>query len=174
MEIPSMNARDHETFIDTVLDHVADPIFVKDRRHRWVYLNKAYCEFMGHASGELLGKTDRDFFPKAEADVFWEKDEVVFRTAQENVNEEKFTDSKGATHTIITKKALLKTATGEEFIVGVIRDVTDLKRVEKTLCDKMRELEIFNKAAVDRELTMVELKRKVQKLETQVKNTPGL
>jgi PAS domain S-box-containing protein len=158
-----------EKFISGIIDYIADPVFVKDKQHRWVYLNKAYCKFMGYGEGELLGKTDYDFFPKAEADIFWAKDEVVFNTKTENVNEEDFTNSKGLAHIIITKKALFKAKDGEEFIVGIIRDVTELKRMEGELRNKMRELEIFNKAAVDRELKMIELKGRVKELEMLLK-----
>ncbi|MEI8349473.1 MAG: PAS domain S-box protein [Candidatus Omnitrophota bacterium] len=46
-----------------------------------------------------------------------------------------------------------------------VRNVTDRKIIEKELQSKMKTLEIFNKAAVDRELRMVELKKKIQTLE---------
>ncbi|MCX5787638.1 MAG: PocR ligand-binding domain-containing protein [Elusimicrobia bacterium] len=117
-------------FLSSIIDSVADPIFVKDRLHRWVLLNKAYCEFMGYTREELIGKSDTDFFPKEEAEVFWAKDEEVFKSGKTNVNEEKFTDSKGRLHVIVTKKELYRDAEGKEFIVGVIRDVTGSKRVE--------------------------------------------
>ena len=153
----------------SIIDYIADPIFVKDRKHRWVYLNKAYCEFMGYGKKELLGKTDYDFFSKAEADIFWAKDEIVFNTKTENVNEENFTDSKGLTHIIMTKKMLFKAEDGGEFIVGVIRDITELKRMDVELRNKVHELETFNKSAVDRELKMIELKDKVKSLELRLK-----
>lgn len=119
--------------LERVINAIADPIFVKDRQHRWVLLNDAYCRFMKLDREELIGKSDYDFFPRREAEVFWEKDEVVFETGAENTNDEEFTDTSGATHSITTKKSLFVASTGEKFIVGCIRDLTELKRTQEDL-----------------------------------------
>jgi PAS domain S-box-containing protein len=120
-------------YLYKIIDSLAEPIFVKDRQHRWVLLNNANCDLIGHPRDELLGKSDHDFFPKSEADVFWLKDEAVFTTGKENINEEKITDAKGEVHTIITKKTLYTDEKGEKFIVGISNDITERKRVEQDL-----------------------------------------
>jgi PAS domain S-box-containing protein len=120
-------------YLYKITDSLAEPIFVKDRQHRWVLLNTANCDLTGHHRDELLGKSDHDFFPKSEADVFWLKDEAVFTTGEENINEEKITDAKGEVHTIITKKTLYTDEKGEKFIVGISNDITERKRVEQDL-----------------------------------------
>lgn len=119
--------------LERILDSIADPVFVKDEAHRWVYLNAAYCKFMGYRLQDLLGKTDFDFFPAAEAAVFWAKDEIVFQQVQENENEEFFTDAAGNQHIIVTKKSRYISDSGAKYIVGVIRDVTEQKRAEDLL-----------------------------------------
>ena len=65
-------------FLDKIINTMADPIFVKDRRHCWVLLNEALCNFVGFGREKLLGRSDYDFFPKEQADIFWEKDEAVY------------------------------------------------------------------------------------------------
>jgi len=120
-------------YFSKVINSITDPIFVKDRQHRWVLLNEAFCDFMGHKRDDLLGKSDRDFFPAHEADVFWSKDELVFSTKTENTNEEKFTDGRGTIRTILTKKVLYMDEKGEQFILGIIRDITERSRTEQTL-----------------------------------------
>jgi PAS domain S-box-containing protein len=120
-------------YLYKIIDSLAEPIFVKDRQHRWVLLNNANCDLIGHHRDELIGKSDHDFFPKSEADVFWLKDEAVFTTGKENINEEKFTDARGGVHTIITKKTLYTNEKGEKFIVGISNDITESKRVEQNL-----------------------------------------
>ena len=107
-----------------ILNSISDPIFVKDSQHIWVFLNDAFCDFIGHKRDALIGKTDYDFFSKEEADVFWEKDEQVFLTNESCENEEFFTDSFGFTHIISTKKTLLIDENGNKFLVGTIRDIT--------------------------------------------------
>lgn len=127
-------------YFENIINAVADPIFVKDRRHRWVLLNDALCKFIGHSREELIGKSDYEFFPKEQADIFWAKDEEVFKSGKENLNEEYFTDAQGILHTIVTKKNIYTDARGEKYIVGVIRDITDQKRAEQGLLQKTLEL----------------------------------
>ncbi|SMP59036.1 PAS domain S-box-containing protein [Desulfonatronum zhilinae] len=123
-----------ETYLDTILNAVPDPVFVKDMNHRWIRLNEAFCAFMGRSGEELLGKSDYEFFPREEADVFWEKDKFVFETGECNISEEYFTDLNGVRHAISTKKTLLTMPdTGEKLLVGVIRDITEIKQTETAL-----------------------------------------
>ncbi|MDQ7771982.1 MAG: PAS domain S-box protein [Elusimicrobiales bacterium] len=119
--------------LEQVLNTVGSPVFVKDRSHKWIMLNDAYCRFMGYPRARLIGRSDHDFFPKEQADIFHSKDEEVFRTGRENVNEEKFTDSKGVEHAIITTKRLFTGHDGRPFLVGVINDITEIRRTGRQL-----------------------------------------
>lgn len=124
--------RQSEQALEAIINAVADPIFVKDREHRWVLLNDACCSLIGHSRDALLGHSDFEFFPDTEARVFWEKDEAVFQSGQTNVNEESFTDAAGVTHTIVTRKSRFE-FNDQTFIVGVIRDITERKLLEDEL-----------------------------------------
>ncbi len=134
--------RTREEHYRYALDLLADPVFVKDRQHRWRILNEAYCRFMGYPREQLIGKSDFDFFPRAEAEVFWAKDDEVFASGRENVNEEKFTSADGTQHTISTKKSVfLDSQTGEPILVGIIRDVTEARRIAEELARYREQLE---------------------------------
>jgi PAS domain S-box-containing protein len=118
-------------YLDEIIDSIADPLFVKDRLCRWVLVNRAMCEFLGHARGEILGRTDFDLFPEAEARIFRAFDELVLETGRENINEEQVTTAGAGTRTIVTKKACFSDPNGEKRIVGIIRDITERKRLEE-------------------------------------------
>lgn len=120
-----------EEFLNKIIDSIPDPIFVKDEQHRFLILNSAFCNFIGHPREALLGKSDYDFFPKEEADVFWEKDELVMTTGRENINEEAITDALGQRHIISTKKTVFTNAAGRKILVGIISDITDLKAAQE-------------------------------------------
>ena len=129
-------------FITKIINTIPDPVFVKDREHRWLVLNDALCEFIGMPREALIGKTDYDFFPKEEADIFWQKDDEVFRTGQENINEESITDSNGVAHIFSTRKAIFQEqTTGQQFLVGTIRDYTELRKTEEKLKELHKEAE---------------------------------
>ena len=129
-----------------ILGSIGSPVFVKDRKHRWIYLNKAFCEFMGRPKDEVLGKSDHDFFPKEQADIFWEKDDQVFSSGGENINEEFFTDAAGNRHIIITRKQVFKDEAGGEVLVGVINDITGIRKANDDLALFRKLLESSNDA----------------------------
>jgi len=134
--------------LQNIINTIVDPVFVKDQEHRWIVLNDAMCTFMARPREALIGKSDYDFFPKGQADIFWEKDALVFSSGKENINEEKFTDGKGVEHTIITKKSIFTNALGKKILVGIIRDITDQKKLEQDLSESERRLRlIFDSAA---------------------------
>ena len=132
--------------LESILEGLPNPVFVKDTLHRWVLLNAAFCQFMGRGREELIGKSDYAFFPAAEAQVFWTKDNEVFATGGINENEEQFTDSSGCTHVIITRKTCHTDEHGRRFLVGVITDITALREASEqvrasrdALEDRVRE-----------------------------------
>jgi signal transduction histidine kinase len=65
--------------------------------------------------------------------VFWEKDDAVFRSGAPDENEESLTDSAGTQHWIVTRKSIVKTPGGQRYLVGVISDITERRKVELEL-----------------------------------------
>ena len=123
-----------ELLVD-IIEFLPDPVFVKDDQHRWVILNSRMCQLMGVSHDDLLGKSDFDFFPPEQAEVFQAKDREVFRLMKTVENEELFTDASGKTLTISTRKSPIMDREGNKYIVGSLRDITTLKNYEKKLRD---------------------------------------
>jgi PAS domain S-box-containing protein len=122
-------------FLDAILNSIGDPIFVKDAEHRYIYVNKAKCLLTGAKRDAIIGKTDYDFPTpeKEQIDVFVQKDDIVVETGEENINEEALTDADGKPHTIITRKSRYIDDSGRRCVVGIIRDITEHKRIEEAL-----------------------------------------
>jgi PAS domain S-box-containing protein len=128
-------ARRRERFVQSVVDHVADPIFVKDNSFRFVFLSRALCEMVGQAPEKMLGRDDYDFFPKEQADFFRAKDQEMFTSESRVViEEEPITDAAGRHHVLATTKVPLRDDAGKvTHLVGVIHDITQLKAVQDEL-----------------------------------------
>ncbi len=131
-------------FLGTVIDTIPDPIYVKDEQHRWIILNEAYCKFSGYSHAELLENSDAQIFPPQEAAVFFARDQFVFDYARPQESEEDFTDKAGVRHRIETKRSLHHDGAGNVFLVGVMRDITERKRLEEELRQTTEDLRRSN------------------------------
>ena len=126
--------RSAKDFLDGVVNTIADPIFVKDDKRRFVLVNDALCTIVGRPREGLLGQDGDDMFPEDQVAVFRKMDADVLDTGEENVNEESLSNlSSGEVRTIVTRKSRFIDLAGRRFLVGVIRDITERKRAETAL-----------------------------------------
>jgi len=124
---------DSKKYLDAIINSIADPVYVKDRDHKWVLVNTACCNLFGKTQEELLGISEYDLYPVAVADRIHASDEQVFETGRVTENEEEIIDASGQVHTNISKKTIYVNLSGARFLVGVIRDITERKDMEKAL-----------------------------------------
>lgn len=120
----------------TLIDNLPDNIFVKDTQGRIIVDNAAHCKLLGlRTAEEAVGKTDFDFFPQELAAQYFADEQAVIQSGQALINrEEETVDPSGARQWLLTTKAPLRDASGDIIgLVGINRDVTDLKRLEKKL-----------------------------------------
>src|SRR5687768_123450 len=113
-----------------VIDAVPHPIFIKDDQTRFVVVNETMCKLMNHSCEELVGKSDYDFVPKEQADVFRGNDLRVLATGEINESEELFSDGEGRLRTIVTRKKRVVLSSGARLLVGCITDISDFRRAE--------------------------------------------
>ncbi len=157
---------DSYNFLHQLIDSIPDPVFVKDREHRWVLLNETFCSFSGLSKDDLIGKSDYDVFPKEEADIFWEKDEFVFDSGEVNINEEYLTSTDGVRHSIETVKTMFTLSDGKQYLVGTIRDITERKLIQ----EKIEKLNItLEHKVIER---TAEISKKEREFRTLAENMP--
>jgi rsbT co-antagonist protein RsbR len=117
-----------ELLFAKAVDSFTDPMFIKDRRHRWVAGNAAFFSLLGSTRQKVLYKTDMDFFPREQAEVFWRNDDLLFDSGQPSENEEKLTGGDGHERTIWTRKYPLRDEAGQVIALsGIITDITSMR-----------------------------------------------
>jgi len=119
--------KESKEYLHQIINCIGDPIFVKDRAHRLTLVNDALCAFASLKREELLGTIG---LPPKLAKSLWDQEEALFETGRESLTEDVFEDVQGNQLTVMTKKTLLADKKGNKQIVGVMRDVTEHKRLE--------------------------------------------
>lgn len=126
-------SKEAHLFLNNILDGIPDAIFVKDEKHRWIFLNHAFCTMLGENRETLLGRSDDAFFPQSVAKIHWEHDDEVLRTNVAHIYEESYVDRSQQQRFISVKKTRFCDPTGRMFIIGTIRDLTEHKQSEDAL-----------------------------------------
>ena len=130
-----------EKFLNNILNTIPDPIYVKDEQHRWLTLNDAFCQYIGHSREELIGKAYRDFLPKEQADIYEEKNKLVFLANTSSETQETITDPAGNTRFMSAKKSTFVDACGSKVLVCAIREITKRVRMEEQLRETLAAAE---------------------------------
>jgi PAS domain S-box-containing protein len=128
--------RKNEEFLDNVVEHIPDMIFVKDAQNlRFIRLNRAGEQLLGYSREALLGKTDYDFFPRQEADFFTAKDrQVLDRRELVDIPEEIIHNRSNAERILHTKKIPILDESGTpQYLLGISEDITEHKQAEASI-----------------------------------------
>jgi PAS domain S-box-containing protein len=97
---------------------------------------------LGMKREEIIGKTLAESLPEYQMNHFLKIDRQVLSTGIENQSEECLQK-----RTIVTKKTCYIDNQGKKFLLGVIHDITERKRIEKEL-EKWAEIFKYYKGGV--------------------------
>ncbi|MBE2274665.1 MAG: PAS domain S-box protein, partial [Flavobacteriales bacterium] len=135
----------NEKYYHTIINKMGDPVFVKDEESRLLLVNDAFCEMFGLESSLIIGKTLAEDVTPEERESFLKIDKEVLETGIENINEESLTVRGGKTRTISTRKTLYVDDNGNKFLIGIIRDFTEARKIR----DAIKESELKYKTLFD-------------------------
>jgi PAS domain S-box-containing protein len=120
----------------TLIDTLPDNIYIKDSKSRFVLANIAIARYMkATCPGDLVGKTDFEFYPKEIAASFFADEQEIIKSGEPLLNKEETSiDPSGKTRWKLTTKVPLRDGKGKIMgLVGMNRDITDRKRAEQEL-----------------------------------------
>jgi PAS domain S-box-containing protein len=119
----------------TIIDIIPDQIYVKDEKSRFLAGNKLVADRLNAANpGDILGKTDFDFFPEEEARVFFNEEQELMRTGIPFINNERKSIINGVEfYHEITKIPFYDAENKVIGLVGASRDITGRKKAEAAI-----------------------------------------
>ncbi|MEW5957075.1 MAG: PAS domain S-box protein [Chloroflexota bacterium] len=133
----------------TLIDHIPDPIYVKDIESRFLLNNQAHVHILGYQrQEEIYSKTDFDVFPSEFAAKYYGDEQELVRSGQPLINHEEMAiDSQGRELYLLTSKIPLQDNDGKiTGFVGISRDITGLKRVQDELRQAKEAAEAADRA----------------------------
>jgi PAS domain S-box-containing protein len=133
------SAEKDATLMRRILNTLSDPIYAKDRQHRFLYANQAFLDgvkipsfeqIRGRTDVELWGAISRELFEKTEADLMIsdsEQVDFVYTT----------TRLPGEQRTFLVSKHVLHNDSGEiTGLAAINRDITTLREQEDLLSQR--------------------------------------
>ncbi|GGG43895.1 hypothetical protein GCM10010976_14350 [Bizionia arctica] len=152
-----------EKYLDSIINNIGDPVFVKDEQSRMLLVNDALCSIFNLNRADIIGKTLAEHVPLKERENFLKNDKQVILDGIENVKEETLSFDKMEMRTISTKKTRFIDSTGNKFLIGVIRDITEQKKAEVALKEseekfsKAFESNVIGTAILNKEKKIIEI-----------------
>ena len=130
---------------ESFMDNIPMSVYFKDKKGRFLRVSKHYLEQCGipevNSIEEIIGKTDFDLFPEdlAKAD---RKDELhIMKTGEPTVDrEERAKTAEGQDVYLLVNKAPFTDDEGKVIgILGITRDIAELKKREEELIEARKE-----------------------------------
>jgi PAS domain S-box-containing protein len=141
--------RDSERFLDSVLEHIPNMVFVKDAEElRFIRFNRAGEQLLGYSREDLIGKSDRDLFPRQEAEFFVQRDREVLASGEiVDIPEEPIETRENGSRTLHTRKIAIRDDRGEpRYLLGISEDITDRKLAKQAADEARAQAERANRA----------------------------
>ena len=136
-------SRENEALLRTVLDELPDPVLLKDHKGDFLLCNSAVARLYNTVPEAMVGKHDDDFgVPKEMADFFRQNVlGIMARGETETVFEDSRDAVTGETHHYKSIKKPFKNREGQNQILVIAHDITDVIRSQQKVAESERRLQ---------------------------------
>ncbi|QEM67126.1 PAS domain S-box protein [Geobacter sp. FeAm09] len=125
---------ENRELLANVIDSIPNPVFHKNLDGVYLNCNAAFARYLGFSKEEIIGRTAYDLAPRELADTYRRADLELLALGGTQVYEAALRHGDGTLHDVVFYKSLILRANGTvRGLVGVILDITELKRAEKAL-----------------------------------------
>jgi PAS domain S-box-containing protein len=124
------NLKNNQQLLEAVIENSGSVIYVKNRNGKYILLNREFENAVNMKREDVIGKTDREIYPKEIADAIIENDTKVMTSSELNRSEE---SPDGKTVFLSLKFPLLDADGRVDGIGGISTDITDQKNLQNKL-----------------------------------------
>jgi PAS domain S-box-containing protein len=126
--------RHSEAKYRSLIENLEQSVLLKDHNLVYVAANKHFCQSVGCAEAEVVGKTDMDFFPPAVAERYRVDDRQVLEEGTRLEREEPLPQPSGSPRTLRLIRTPVKDGQGQTSgVLEIIWDVTEQRALEAQL-----------------------------------------
>jgi PAS domain S-box-containing protein len=151
--------------LSLAVEHGPAVVFITNVDGKIEYINSRFTGVLGYKPEEVIGKDPRMFTVTEKSEAEYNNLWRIVRTG-EIWRGDLFNRHKDGT--LIWLHTSFSPIKGENgaltHFVAVSEDITERRKIEAELKNYMKELEMFNKSMVDREIRIIELKEEVNSL----------
>ena len=119
--------KENQQFLDAILDNVDGYIYMKNREHRYTYVNRAGAALFQLTPEELVGMTDTELLPPELVRRLLASDDLVFTTGKGITTEQDLPAADGTLRHLWSRKMLLRRPGKPDCVLGFATDITELK-----------------------------------------------
>lgn len=133
--------------LNALLDNMPDTIYFKDAESKFTRINKAQAELLGITDPkDAIGKTDYEFFSQKHAAQAYNDEQELMRTKKPLISkEERLHESTGREKWVTATKVPIIDKNGNvSGMVGISRDITEIKNAEDKILKYTKELQYLN------------------------------
>lgn len=119
-------------FLQETFDALPHPLFIKDRKHRYIMTNRAHAAFHSTPRERIIGSTSWDYAVPEVAQSIHEEEERLFDGVIHGLVESEYSlvDGSGRIRRNLVRKVLSRDADGNPVLIGITIDITELHEAE--------------------------------------------
>jgi len=153
-----------ESKLKAIFNNSGGAIFIADTKSGKLIDCNLYAEkITGYSREEIIGMHQSKLHPAEENEKYSSKFKQHIRLEHVSDYEGSIKCKDGRLIPVLISAEVMETS-GEIVIVGLFIDISQQKKMEEELKERLRDLERFKEVAVDREIRMIDLKKEINSL----------
>jgi PAS domain S-box-containing protein len=133
----------------SIVENSSDQIFMIDRAHKYLFVNKVLAEVLGKSPEDIIGKSVFEVYPPETADQFSSNTQNVFATGKSMFVEEKMVVNDQDLFISTGLNPVLDAERNVIAVTGIVRDVTERRKTEKALQESEERFRVIYEGAND-------------------------